>query len=214
VHSGNIPILDSIFEKSRIKPLVEMKSMGILLYNIFLNILTSYENYLESINDSIDRIEDKILENPSKELMSEIFFLKKVLLFMRKLAEPLKNVYAYFVRENPTIIMKKSIVYFRDIFFQYDRMMQSISSYNQIVSNIMEVYVSGLTLKLDEIIKFLTIIATIFMPAVIITSYYGMNVAFPEHRILGVNSVWFFAFAVIAVSTAGVYLYIKRKKWF
>jgi Mg2+ and Co2+ transporters len=82
------------------------------------------------------------------------------------------------------------------------------------ISSILEMYVSGATLKLNEIIKFLTIIATVLLPAVLIASYYGMNVSFPEHRLFGTEKVWYFVIFLILASTAGVYYYIKRKKWF
>jgi magnesium transporter len=78
---------------------------------------------------------------------------------------------------------------------------------------VLEIYVSSVTLKLNEVIKFLTIIATIFLPALLIASYYGMNVAFPEHRIFGDTRVWYFAFALIGLSTISVFIYIKKKKW-
>ncbi len=112
------------------------------------------------------------------------------------------------------LISKKSAAYFRDIYFQFDRVNQSIASYNQIIGSLLEIYVSGVTLKLNEVIKFLTIIATVFLPALFITSYYGMNVRFPEHRLFGVDFVWYFVMAIMVVSTLGIYVYIKKKKWF
>ena len=98
VHTDDILILESIFEKAKIKPQVELKNIENLLYNIFSKVLDNYEFYIDKMNDKIDQIEDKVLENPSNEIMSEIFLLKKIFLTMRKIIEPQKNVYSYFTR--------------------------------------------------------------------------------------------------------------------
>lgn len=214
VHTDELPFIESIYEKARIKPQVEMKSTENLLFSFFHKVVISYEVIMDKINDKIDDIEDHVLKNPSTALMHEIFSLKKVLLHMRKIIEPQKHVYVYFTRETQSFIAKKYVAYFRDIFFQYDRNSQAIAAYNQVIGSMLEVYLSGVTLKLNEVIKFLTVIATIFMPAVLITSYYGMNVAFPEHKIFGNAKVWYFAFFVIIASTIGIYTYIRKKKWF
>lgn len=214
VHTDELPFIESIYEKARIKPQVELKSIENLLFNFFHKVVISYEVVMDKINDKIDEIEDSVLTSPSKGLMHEIFSLKKVLLHMRKIIEPQKHVYVYFTRETQSFIAKKYVAYFRDIYFQYDRNNQAISAYNQVIGSMLEVYLSGITLKLNEVIKFLTVIATIFMPAVLITSYYGMNVAFPEHKVFGNANVWYFAFFVMIASTIGIYVYLRKKKWF
>ncbi|MHB9154426.1 MAG: magnesium transporter CorA family protein [Endomicrobiales bacterium] len=214
VHTGELFIIDNIFQKAKLKPQVELKTLENLLYNIFQKIVASFEFTLDKLGDRFDSVEDRVLENPTTELMAEIFTLKKVLLNLRKITEPQQNVYTYFTRETTGFISKKFTAYFRDIFFQYDHINQSISSLNQMIGSMLEIYVSGATLKLNEVMKFLTIIATVLLPAVLIASYYGMNVSFPEHRIFGNENVWYFVAALIAASTLGVYFYLKRKKWF
>lgn len=214
MHTSEIVAIDSLFEKAKLKPQVELRTLENLLYNIFQKVVSTYEVSLEKINDTVDQIEDRVLENPSPELMAEILDLKKLLLNLRKITEPQKNVYVYFTRESAGFISKKSTAYFRDIYFRFDSLNQSIGSVSQIISSMLEVYVSSVTLKLNEVIKFLTIIATIFLPAVLIASYYGMNVSFPEHRIFGDRYVWYFAFFVIVASTVATYVYIRKKKWF
>lgn len=215
IHTEEHVFLETLFEKAKLKPQVELKSVENLVYNIFQKVVGSYEFTLEKINETVDKIEDKLLGDPSPELMQEIFELKKILLSMRKITEPQKNVYSYFTRETAGLISRKYTAYFRDIFFQYEHINQSIANFNQLIGSILEVYVSGVTLKLNEIIKFLTLIATTFLPALFITSYYGMNVVpFAEHRIFGNDNVWYFAVGSIVLSTIVTYLFMKRKKWF
>lgn len=214
VHSGELLIVDTLFERAKLKPQIELRTLENLLYNIFQKVVSSFEFTMDKVNERFDEIEDEVLKNPSAELMSEIFSLKKILLNLRKITEPQQNVYTYFSRETTGIISKKFTAYFRDVFFQLDRINQSISSHNQIVGSILEVYVSGITLKLNEVMKFLTIIATIFLPALLIVSYYGMNVNFPEHRLIGPQYLWYFVVSIIAAATIGTYFYMRKKKWF
>ncbi len=214
VHTGDLMFIEALFERARLMPQIELKSMEALLYHILQKVVGNFEQALDKIGDRIDDIEDRVITEPTAELMSEILWLKKILLNLRKVTEPQVGVYNFFTRESTGIIARKSAVYFRDIFFQLDRINQSISSHNQMMGSILEIYVSGVTLKLNEVMKFLTIIATVLLPAVLIVSYYGMNVNFPEHRLFGIDNVWYFAMFVMAASTLAVYIYIKKKKWF
>jgi len=214
VHTEPIPQIDLLFEKAKLKPQVELKSIDYLLYTMFDKIYNSYEFIVEKFNEKINTIEDAVLENPSRERMTEIFSFKKQLLSLKKVLEPQLNVYTYFTRESNGFISKKYSAYFRDMLSNYKRASQAIDSSNQIMGSLLEIYVSNVTLKLNEIIKFLTVIATIFLPALLITSYFGMNVPFFERALFGEENTWFFAFGIIILSTALTYIFIKRKKWF
>lgn len=214
VHAGPNAAVDTLFEKARFKPQIELKTRENLLFNLFQQLVSTYEAAIGRINDTIDEIEDKVLRNPSRAVMSEILDLKKLLLHLRKITEPQKNVYGYFSREGTDFISERSIAYFRDIAFRFENLTQSISSFNQIIGSVLEVYVSSVTLKTNEGMKFLTVIATLFMPPMLIASYYGMNLPFPEVSILGINGVWYLAAAVSFLSTFIVYLYLRRQRWF
>ncbi|MDD3730445.1 MAG: CorA family divalent cation transporter, partial [Endomicrobiaceae bacterium] len=104
--------------------------------------------------------------------------------------------------------------YFRDITYQLDRLNKTITASSQMIGSLIVIYMSAVTLKLNEIIKFLTVIATIFLPILIIASYYGMNVNFLEVDVLGPRGTWFFAIFIILVATIFLYFYMKKKKWF
>jgi magnesium transporter len=107
VHTSELLVIDSLFEKAKLKPQVELKTLENLLYNIFQKVVTSFEFTMDKIGDHVDLIEDRVLENPSAELMTEIFALKKTLLNLRKITDPQQNVYTYFTREQTGIISRK-----------------------------------------------------------------------------------------------------------
>ena len=213
-HTEELEFLDTLMHKAMLKPQVELKSMETLLYKILSKAVDNLEHTMEKISDKIDLLEDKVLEDPHPDVMEQILDLKKVLLSMRKIADPQKNVYSFFSRENNEYIRDSYSAYFRDITDQLNSLNKTINYNSQMISSLIAIYMSSVTLKLNETMKFLSIIATIFLPILIVASYYGMNVAFPEINLLGQTGTWFLAIFLILASTFGIILYMKSKKWF
>ena len=214
VHTEELQFIDGLMQKAKLKPQIELKSIDNLLYNILSKIVDNLERTMDKISDKIDLLEDEVLENPNPDLMEQILDLKKVLLSMRKISDPQKNVYSFFSRENNEYVNSAYSAYFRDVTDQLDRLNKTITYNSQMISSLITVYMSSITVKLNETMKFLSIIATIFLPVLIFASYYGMNVAFPEVAIFGQTGTWLFAIFLILVSTFGIFLYMKKKKWF
>ncbi|MDR2676509.1 MAG: magnesium transporter CorA family protein [Endomicrobium sp.] len=214
VHAEELFFLDNLFEKVKAKPQVEMRSLENMLYNIFNKVVSSYGFTLEKIDNKIENLENDILKDPESEIMEEILDTKKVIFSMRKIAEPQQATYFYFTRANNNLISKEYLVYFRDIHMQCVTMNQSILMRSQMVVNLLEVYMSSITVRLTEVMKFLTVIATIVMPVLIISGYYGMNVKFIEKQIFGEKGMWLFAVSLMLVTIIAMLIYFKKKKWF
>jgi|LQAB01.1.fsa_nt_gi magnesium transporter len=214
VHAEELFFLETLFEKAKVRPQVGMKSLENLLYNIFNKVVSSYEFSMEKIDDKIENLEDDILKEPETVSMEEILNTKKVIFAMRKIAESQQTPYVYFIRTNNNLISKEHLVYFRDIHTQCARMNQSIVMRSQMAVSLLEVYMSSVTLRLTEVMKFLTVIATVLMPVLIISGYYGMNVKFPEYSIFGERELWVFAVCLMLVSIIAMLTYFKKKKWF
>jgi magnesium transporter len=214
VHAEELFFLETLFEKAKTRPQIEMKSLENLLYNVFNKVVSSYEFTLEKIDDKIENLEDDILEEPETVDMEEILNTKKVIFAMRKIAESQQTPYVYFTKANNDLISKEHLVYFYDIYTQCARINQSIVMRSQMIVSMLEVYMSSVTLKLTEVMKFLTVIATVLMPVLIISGYYGMNVKFPEYSIFGEKELWAFAVCLMLVSIIAMLIYFKKKKWF
>ncbi|MCL2143923.1 MAG: magnesium transporter CorA family protein [Endomicrobia bacterium] len=214
VHTEELFFIETIYEKAKARPQIELKSNSNLMYNIFNKVVSSYEFTMEKIDDKMDALEDAILEEPEKKHMEEILDIKKVILAIKKIAESQQAAYLYFTRSNNSVVAKEYTAYFRDIFFQCARISQSIAMRSQMVVGLLEVYMSNVTLKLTEVMKFLTIIATVIMPALLISGYFGMNVTFPEYSLFGEAGSWFFAVALMLVAILALLVYFKKKKWF
>jgi magnesium transporter len=214
VHTEDLFFIETLFEKAKTKPQIEMKNIENVLYNIFNKVVYSYEFTLEKIVDKIEDLEDEIIKDSETENIEEILDTKKVIFAMRKIAESQQTAYVYFTRANNNLISKEFLVYFRDIYTQCARINQAITMRSQMAVSLLEVYMSSVTVRLTEVMKFLTIIATILMPVLIISGYYGMNVKFPEYLIFGEKGSWFFAVALMAVAIIAMLIYFKKKKWF
>jgi magnesium transporter len=214
-HVEELFFIETLFEKAKAKPQVELKSIENLLYNIFNKVVSSYEFTLEKIDDKMEDLEDDILEDPETENMEQILDTKKVIFALRKIAESQQMAYAYFTRAgNNDLVKKENLVYFRDIFTQVLRVNQSIVMRSQMVVSLLEVYMSSVTVRLTQVMKFLTIIATVLMPVLVVSGYFGMNVQFPEYRFFGESGTWYFALGIMVAAIAAMLIYFKKKKWF
>jgi magnesium transporter len=214
VHIEDLFFLETAFEKSKTRAQVDFKSLEKVLYNIFNKVVTSYEFTLEKIDSKVEDLEDEILQEPESENIEEILDLKKVIFALRKIAEAQQTAYIYFTRHGNEFISKENLVYFRDIYLQCVRTNQAIVMRSQTVVSLLEVYMSNVNIRLTEVMKVLTIVATVLMPVLIISGYFGMNVEFPEYKVFGQGGSWFFAVGLMVVAIVALLVYFKKKKWF
>jgi magnesium transporter len=209
LHTEELFFLETLFEKAKMKPQVEMKSLEYMLYNIFNKVVSSYELTLEKIDDKMEFLEDIVLKSPETKNMEEILDIKKIVFTMRKIAEAQQAIYAHFTRASNNLIAKEYFVYFRDIYMQSVKMNKALTMRSQMVVSLIEIYMSSVTIKLTDIMKFLAVIATIVMPALIVTGVFGMNLRFTAIDHFGAGTV----VGLIAVCMLAVFIWFKRKKW-
>lgn len=214
VHIEELFFLETLFAKAKSRALIEFKAIEQILYNVFNKVVSSYEFTLEKIDDKVEDLEDEILEDPEAENMEQILDLKKSIFSLRKIAESQQTAYVYFTRPVNNVISEDHLVYFRDVYTQCIRANQSIIMRSQMVVSLLEVYMSNATVRLTEVMKVLTIIATLLMPVLVISGYFGMNVTFPEYSIFGQKGAWFFAVVIMLIAVIALLIYFKKKKWF
>jgi len=171
----------------------------------------NYFPVLESVEEELEVLENGVIEDPKPQLLANLFDLKRELLHVRKEVAPQREVVVSLARRNVPFITEPAEVYFRDIYDHLVRVTDMLDSYRETVSNILEIHLSVTSNKLNEVMKVLTIIATIMMPLTVISSIYGMNFEFmPELR-------WKYGFYVVlgfmAVISASMILYFRRKGW-
>ena len=182
-----------------------------LAYSLIDSIVDNYFIILEKLGERIEDLEEELLINPSKETLHKIHQLKREMIFLRRAVWPLREVISTMERADSTLTKEYSRVYFRDVYDHTIQIIDVIETYRDMLAGMLDIYLSSLSNKMNEIMKFLTIIGTIFIPLTFIVGLYGMNFDYmPELRWRwGYFSILFFMFAV----SVFMLLYFKRKKW-
>lgn len=182
-----------------------------LAYAILDTIVDNYFVILEKLAEKIEELEDELVVNPSPDTLSVIHRLKTDLIFLRKSVWPLREVINRLAVGDSPLIMESTRPYFRDVYDHAIHALDTMETYREIVSGMLDIYLSSVSNRLNEIMKVLTIIATIFIPLTFLTGWYGMNFKdMPE-----LQSPWGYPMViVIALLMASTMLvYFWRKKW-
>jgi len=182
-----------------------------LAYCLLDAIVDGYFVVLEKFGEKIDRTENELIAEPTERTARTIYRLKRELLALHRSVWPVREVMAALSRRDIDLIGDASVPYFRDV---YDHVVQAIDTveiYREMLSEMIGIYLSSVSNRLNAVMKVLTIIATIFMPITFIVGVYGMNFKYmPELEWkYGYAAVW----AVMIAATAGMFLFFKRKKW-
>ena len=163
------------------------------------------------LGEQIEDIEQEITEQIKHKTLHKLHGLKKELIHLRKSVWPLREVTNSIIRSESTIIGKTARTFFRDVYDHTIQVMDTVETYRDTASGMVELYMSSVSNRMNEVMKVLTIIATIFIPLTFIVGIYGMNFRYmPELQWkLGYLLVW-----VVMIATAGaMFIFFKKKRW-
>ena len=163
------------------------------------------------MNETIEYLDENVVENPDSALVQAIQQLKRKLIFLRKSIRPLRELINSLTREETDLIKESTMPYLRDLYDHTIQVNDNIETFRDMVSGILDVYLSSVSNKMNEVMKVLTIIATIFIPLTFIAGIYGMNFEFmPELKFhWAYPTLWF----VMVVVFFSMLFYFRRKKW-
>jgi magnesium transporter len=182
-----------------------------LAYVILDTIVDSYFTLQDSIDDIIDSIEEELLTDPTKDTMATIQRLKHELIIIRRSISPLREMLNAILRSESPLIEEKTLIYFRDISDHVLRISESIESSRDMVAGLLDIYITSISNKMNEIMKVLTVFASIFIPLTFIAGIYGMNFEYmPELKWKWAYPALWGAFVTITVL---LLVYFKKKKW-
>jgi magnesium transporter len=183
-----------------------------LCYLIIEEIVDQYMPILDNFEKQIDILENEILGTVSKDTQKKIFKIKRDLLNFRKIVWPMRDLLLKFERSDLPNLTDKTRIYLRDVYDHVITITDIVETYRELTSNVVEAYLTTISNSINQVVKVLTVLAALAVPATIITSFYGMNmVAFPEEA-LGANE-YYFAIALIIIPTVIMLFYFRRKKW-
>lgn len=183
-----------------------------LAYLLLDAIVEGYFDVLEVLNERIDTLEERIMDDTSRENLAAIREIKKALLTVNKYTWPLRDVASLLGKESIKLIRPATEPYFRDVYSHIVQAIDSTDTCRELLSGLTDLHLNNVSYRLNEIMKVLTIISTIFIPLTFIAGVYGMNFKYmPElEQRWGYGLTWL---VMLLISGCMVY-YFKRKKWF
>jgi magnesium transporter len=186
-----------------------------LLYRIVDSLVMSYMPLIDQVDAQVDQIEDQVFDRPRKDTLENIFALKRLLLTMRRILLPQREVLNKLSREDYRVIDPKDRVFFRDIYDHLVRLHDLNENLRDLVSGVLDSYLSVTNNRMNEVMKTLTIITTLFMPITFVTGFFGMNFFEPVAHFLHWTSEQTFDIMLgIMVSLPIVmYLWMRRRTW-
>ncbi len=183
-----------------------------LFYALIDAVVDSYFNIIEKIGDAVEEIEEEIMNNANKNSLIKLYQLKRELIFLRKQVWPMRDMISNMIRSESDFISKNTQIFLRDLLDHSTRIIDTVETYRDLLSGIMDVYLSNTSNRMNEVMKVLTIMSSIFIPVTFIAGVYGMNFEFmPELKSpYGYAITWLVMIGVMV----GQIIYFKRRKWF
>ena len=203
-------VWDSIRQRINTKgSRIRANDASFLTYSLLDAIIDNWFPILEHLGDRLEDLEDQVLERPQRQIINDIHQVKRDLLQLRRAAWPTREVVSALQRESHECMSDVTRVYLRDLYDHTVQIIDMIETYRELSADLTETYMSSISIRMNEIMKVLTIIGTIFIPLTFLAGVYGMNFHyFPE-----LNMAWAYpAFWGVCVVLAGIMLLLFRRR--
>lgn len=188
-----------------------------LAYALIDTVVDHYFQFLDTLNDQIDELEDFILDKAKPEHLQRIHSLRRDLIFFRKSVWSLRDAINTLIRDHSPLISEELTVFLRDVYDHIVQIIDMVESSREVVFGMLDIYMSNLSHRMNEVMKVLTIIATIFIPLTFITGIYGMNFDPDASPYNMPELTWYygypFSLGIMLVLVVGMLIYFKRKEW-
>jgi len=190
---------------------IRKRGTDFLVYSLIDSIVDNYFVVLEKIGERIEEIEDELISNPVPETLKKLHDLKRAMILLRKSVWPLREVISRLERWDSKLIKKSTDIFLRDVYDHTIQVIDAIESFRDMLSGMLDIYLSSISNRMNEVMKVLTIIATIFIPLTLVAGIYGMNFKYmPE---LGWDGGYPFVLLFMLGIGVVMLFYFRRKKW-
>jgi magnesium transporter len=205
-------VFDFVRERIRTKKgRIRKEGADYLAYALIDAIVDNYFLILEKIGEKIEEIEEELVTNPMPETLQTIHSLKRGMIFLRKSVWPLREVISTLERAESPLIQETTGIYLRDVYDHTIHVIDTIETFRDMIAGMLDIYLSSISNKMNEVMKVLTIIATIFIPLTFIAGIYGMNFQYmPE---LGWRWGYPLVWLVMSAILVTMVVYFRRRKW-
>jgi magnesium transporter len=209
-HCDPVPALELVWANKQREGRLLTRGSTYLLYRLCDEVIAEYMPVVDAMDDGIDRLEDEVFDHPSPRMLEHIFGLKRSLLEMRRIIMPQREVMNKLGRGDFDQIGSDQRVYFRDLYDQLVRLHDIVDSMRDLVSGTLDTYLSVVNNRLNETMRTLTWITTLFMPLSFVASFFGMNFFAPQPLIF---DAWTTRFAFVLTMAAMVMMPIVMFMW-
>lgn len=210
VHSGDA--FDLVRNRIR-QPKGKMRKLKAdnLYYALHDAVVDCYFNVIEKLGDQIEQLEDELVEDPQRSTLNRLHHMKRQVIYIRKVVWPVRELIGNIQRSETPLVSEAIEIYFRDVQDHSIRVIDSVETYRDLLASMMDIYLSSVSNKMNEVMKVLTIISTIFIPVTFIAGVYGMNFKYmPE-----LSSPWgyWLTWLIMIVIMASLVYFFRKKKW-
>jgi len=205
-------VFDSVRERLRNnKGRIRKMGADYLLYTLIDAIVDNYFVILEKMGERIEDMEEILVDNPEPETLQNIHKLKREMIYLRKSVWPLREVISGLLRDESRLIKKTTHIFLRDVYDHTIQVIDTVETFRDMISGMLDIYMSSVSNKMNEVMKVLTIFAAIFIPLTFIAGVYGMNFEnMPEIKIQIAYPLVLLLMLAVGIT---MLFYFKKKKW-
>src|SRR6266850_199927 len=208
VHEGDSDLIDRV--RKRVEESAQQR-VDRVLYLLVDTIVDEYQPVIDALAEETADIEAEVLENPDPAMLRRIFRLKRKLIEFRRTASGMREVVNAMMRREQGLLGDDLDPYFRDIYDHLVRTLDLIETYRDLLTGSLDIYLSAVANRTNEVVKVLTVYGTVALPLIVITGFFGMNLKLPWMD--NPHGAWY-ASGLMALSSALVLWYFRRKGWF
>ncbi len=208
------PVVDRLnIKKSRIRSL----EADYLAYALMDNVTDHYFSLLDTISEQLEQIEDELLDEPDEQTFQNIHALRKEVIFTRKSTWPTRDMLNTVIRDESEFIRESTKIYIRDVYDHMVQVLDNVENYRDTIMSMHDMYMSHVSNKMNEVMKVLTIIATIFIPLTFVAGIYGMNFDTEASPYNLPELSWYYGYpafwGIIIILVVIMVIYFKKKDW-
>jgi magnesium transporter len=213
-HTEPIAALDHVWDTAHHDSRYVKKGAAYLLYRLSDELTAEYMPIVDSMDDAIDRIEDEVFDNPTPRMLEEIFKLKRGLLSLRRIIMPQREIMNKLGRGDYDVIDQSHRVFFRDVYDQLVRLHDIIDSMRDLVSGTLDTYLSVINNRMNDTMKTLTLITTLFMPLSFVVGFFGMNFFGPVSTFFNdwtTHTSFLVTMLAMILIPAGMFMWLRKR---
>lgn len=215
-HDLPIPALDRTWEIFQNDARARSHGADHILYILLDELTNDFMHTVEELDLAIDEIEDQVFDNPNAKTVQNIFHLKRATLRLRRSLAPMREVLNKLARDEFNTIDGRDRIYFRDVYDHFVRLHDIAESLRDLVGGVLDTYLSVVNNRMNDVMKTLTLITTLFMPVSFLAGFFGMNFFQPVTTSLQnwtASPAFFFVMVLFLLIPALMYLWMRRRGW-